>query len=101
MVGRLGRRTDRVDEAEGGGEVVQLDRGAQLVALAGPGDVLFGQRLVDVVVGEQGLPHGWVMSSGRTASSNCSAVSSPSSSAASRSVVRSLCAFFATLAALS
>ena len=51
MVGRLGRRAHGVDEAEGGGEVVQLDRGRELVAVAGPGDVLVDQRLVDVVAG--------------------------------------------------
>ena len=101
MVGRLGRGTHGVDEAEGGGEVVQLHRGRELVTVACPGDALVDHRPVDVVVGEQGLPHGCVMSSGRTAWSNSSAVSSPSSRAASRSVVRSLCAFLATLAALS
>ena len=45
--------------------------------------------------------HGCVMSSGTTAASNSSALKKPKLKAASRSVVRSLCAFFATLAALS
>ena len=101
MVRRLGGGTDDVDEGEGGGEVVQLDRRLQDVALAGPVQLLLLELGVDVGCAEQRLPHGWVISSGRTAASNSSPVSSPSSSAASRSVLRSLCAFLATFAALS
>ena len=44
---------------------------------------------------------GFVMSSGRTSRSNCSPVSAPSSTAASRSVLPSRCAFFAIVAAVS
>ena len=101
MVGRLGRSPDGVDEGEGGREIVQLDRRHQDVALAGPVQLLLLEGGVDVGRAEQRLPHGWVISSGRTAASNSSPVSSSSSSAASRSVLRSLCAFLATFAALS
>ncbi len=101
VVGRLGGGADGVDEREGGGEVVQLDRGHQDVTLPGPVQPLLLERGVDVGLGEHGLAHGCVMSSGRTAASNSSSVSRPSSSAASLSVVPSLCAFLATSAALS
>lgn len=50
---------------------------------------------------ENGGAYGRVISSGRTHSSNCSAVSRPSSTPAWRRVVFSACAFFAILAALS
>ena len=101
MVGRLGGGADGVDEGQGGGEVVQLDRRDQRVALAGPVQLLLFELRVDLGQGEHRLPHGCVISSGRTAASNSSPVSSSSSSAASRSVLRSLCAFLATFAALS
>ena len=74
VVGRLGRRADGVDELEGGGEVVQLDRGDEDVALPGPVQALLVERGVDVGLREHRLAHGCVMSSGRTAASNCSAV---------------------------
>ena len=74
VVGRLGGGADGVDEGEGGGEVVQLDRGDQDVALAGPVQVLLLERGVDVGLGEHGLAHGCVISSGRTAASNSSSV---------------------------
>ncbi len=101
VIGRLGRGPDRVDEGERGGEVVQLDRRHQDVVLACPVQVLLLERRVDVGPGEHGLTHGWVISSARTAASNSSLGEEPSSSAASRSVVPSLCAFLATFAALS
>ena len=59
---------------EGGGEVVQLDRRHQDVALAGPVQVLLVERRVDVGLGQDRLAHGCVMSSGRTAASNSSPV---------------------------
>ena len=59
---------------ERGGEVVQLDRGDEHVALAGPVQALLLERGVDLGLREHGLAHGCVMSSGRTAASNCSAV---------------------------
>ena len=54
-----------------------------------------------LVTRRRGGNHGWVISSGFTAASNSSPVSRPSAMADSRKVLRSLCAFFATLAALS
>ena len=101
MVRRLGGGTDDVHERKGGSEVVQLDRRHQDVALAGPVQLLLLELGIDVGGAEQRLPHGCVISSGRTAASNSSPVSSSSSSAASRRVLRSLCAFLATFAALS
>ena len=74
VVGRLGGGADGVDEGEGGGEVVQLDRRHQDVALAGPVQVLLVQRGVDLGLCQHGLAHGCVISSGRTAASNCSSV---------------------------
>ena len=53
------------------------DGGAQLVAHALPGDALLGQRAVDLRRGQDRLAHGCVISSGRTAASNCSAVRKP------------------------
>ena len=101
VVGRLGRGADGVDERERGGEVVQLDRRDELVVFARPVQVLLFERRIDVGLRQHGFTHGWVMSSGRTAASNCSAVRWPSASAASLSVEPSLWAFFATSAALS
>ena len=74
VVGRLRGGTDRVDEGEGGGEVVQLDGGHEDVALAGPVQVLLVQRGVHLALWQQGLAHGCVISSGRTAASNSSSV---------------------------
>ncbi len=101
VVGRLGGGADRIDEGEGGGKIVQLDRGRQHVTLAGPPQVLLLELGVDVGLREDGLSHGCVISSGRTARSNSSPVMRPSSITASRSFVRSLCAFLAAFAALS
>ena len=101
VVRRLRRRTDPIDEGQGLGEVVQLDIRLQLVTDAIPEDVLF-RSATSTSSGDSGrLSHGCVISSGRTAASNCSAVRKPSSSAASRNVDPSLWAFLATWADLS
>ena len=73
----------------------------QLVTYARPVEALLLEGRVDLCGDEHRLAHGCVMSSGRTAASNSSAVRKPESSAASRSVVPSLWAFLATSAALS
>ena len=51
-----------------------LTVGHQDVTLAGPVQVLLIERGVDIGLGEHGLAHGCVMSSGRTAASNSSSV---------------------------
>src|SRR5450755_1861775 len=101
VVGGLGGGADLVDEGQRRGEVAQRHGGGELVVLALPGDPLFGQRCVDVGRREHRFAHGWVISSGRTAASNCSAVRYPRARAASRNVVPSLWAFLATSADLS
>src|SRR5580692_616177 len=101
VVGGLGGGADLVDEGQRPGEVAQRHGGGELVVLAHPVNALLGQRGVDVSGREDRFAHGWVISSGRTAASNCSAVRYPRARAASRSVVPSLWAFLATSADLS
>src|ERR1700732_1399314 len=74
VVGGLGGGADLVDEGQRPGEVAQRHGGGELVVLALPGNPLLGQRGIDLGGSEHGFAHGWVISSGRTTASNCSAV---------------------------
>ena len=99
--GLLGQRPHPVHVGEGLGEVRPPDLLDQLDALAGPGQTAGVELGVHRRVVEHGRAHGWVISSGRTASSNCSPLRYPSSTAAWRRVVRCLWAHLATSAPLS
>ena len=97
VVGRLGGGADRVDEGQGGGEVVQLDRRDELVALAGPVRCCCSASAASTSAGvSTGSLTGGSSPRGARRRRTPRRSGSPSASAASRSVVPSLCAFLAT-----
>ncbi len=101
MVEALGEGDLRLEKRHRAGVVRSANDEHEAIALTAPAWVRFEPIFDDTVLEADRSAHGWVMSSGTTAASNCSALRKPKLSAASRSVVRSLWAFLATLAALS
>lgn len=101
MIKPLTQRHLRAHDFDGTRVVGGVNITNQVCILSTPVRMRLQPFVDDTVVEWLGSTHGCVISSGTTAASNSSPVKNPRLNAASRSVERSLCAFFATWAALS